>query len=414
MDKYKNIPRYKMVDHSIFWSGLLLYSFGGIIASSDSLNIKLCQGIQTLGLVAMFYAGIFLCRLKIDSGYLKTMFFLYFIWLIVIIIRGIGIPFGYSDIKEFLFGINNGGLIYFAPLVLLFPKNLLYIKVLFKYIIFAGVLFLFLCIVFIKKLMVSGQNPLSQGIIESLVDLSIPSAFILLTYLYHTNKRHVISIVTLVITLIFSVIRARRGLIFITSSLIFFSFFLYFIHSRKKIFILFLSVLFLAFAALYASNLYHPEKSRFIGFLYERGNEDTRTNVELFFYDDMKTNDWIAGRGMNGQYFCPDIEENQVTNFRSIIETGYLQLILKGGIISLSLLLLILVPAIVNGIFFSKNVLSKAAGIWIIQFIINLYPQNAVSFNLSYIMLWISVGICYSKEILNLPDSYIRNILKTS
>ena len=82
----------------------------------------------------------------------------------------------------------------------------------------------------------------------------------------------------------------------------------------------------------------------------------------------MKTPDWIAGRGITGQYFCPDIEEEQFNDYRSVIETGYLNIILKGGFVSLILLLLITIPAIIKGIFYSNNILSKAAGIWIFQF----------------------------------------------
>ena len=143
----------------------------------------------------------------------------------------------------------------------------------------------------------------------------------------------------------------------------------------------------------------------------QRGDEDTRTGVELYFYDDMKIKDWIVGKGAGGTYFCPDIEVDQVSDYRSGIETGYLQLILKGGLINLGLLLLIAVPASIKGIFFSKNLLSKAAGIWILLFMVNLYPQNAVSFNLSYILVWISIGICFSAKIRKMTDEDIRDKL---
>ena len=118
----------------------------------------------------------------------------------------------------------------------------------------------------------------------------------------------------------------------------------------------------------------------------------------------MKTKDWIIGRGSDGEYFCPDIEENQLTDYRNTIETGYLQTILKGGLISLILFLLIAIPAIIKGIFFSKNTLSKAAGIWILMNIINSYPTVVNGFDLPYLLVWISIGICYSQQIRNMPE----------
>jgi hypothetical protein len=406
-----NIRKNELLYLNIFWGGLIFYSLGNILSSTNTLDIKIGQAIQVLGVIAMIITGIFLGKTKIESGYLRTMFILYFTWLITIIFRGHDLSFDYVFMKRFLFELNNGGLIYFAPLVLLFPKSFAYYKKLFVIINIGAVLFLVLCFVFIKKLLVRGEDVLSQNTMESLFDLGIPAAFLMLTYLYHSNKRNLLAIGTVAVILIFSVIRARRGLIFITSSIIFYSILFYFFHTRKKLIIIYFSILFLSITAIYASNLYNIKGNRFIGFLYERSDEDTRTPVELCFYDDMKATDWIAGRGITGEYFCPGVEENQVTNYRTVIETGYLQLILKGGIINLGLLLLITVPAIIKGIFFSKNILSKAAGIWIFQFTLDLYPQNSVAFNFSYLLVWISVGICYSKEIRKLPDNSVKNIL---
>ncbi len=397
---------------TIFWLGLILYSFGAIFSSTGALNIKLSQAIQALGVAAMIPTGIFLAQVKINSGYLRVMFLLYFTWLITIIFRRHILSLNYDSVKDFLFGFNNGGLIYIAPLVLLFPKNFAYYKKLFVIINISAILFLALSLLFIKKLLVSGDDVQSQNIIENLFDLGIPAAFVLLTYTYHSSKSNLLALATVAITLLFCVIRARRGLIFITTSLVFYSILFYFFQSRKKFILIYFALLFFSVAAVSSSRLfYNVQNNKYIGFLYNRTDEDTRSPVELLFYDDMKPNDWIAGRGIDGEYFAPNIEENQVTNFRSVIETGYLQLILKGGLISLGLLLLITVPAIINGIFFSKNILSKAAGIWILQFIINLYPQNSVAFNLSYLLVWVSVGICYSKNIRSMSNNAIKSAL---
>jgi hypothetical protein len=123
----------------------------------------------------------------------------------------------------------------------------------------------------------------------------------------------------------------------------------------------------------------------------------------------MKPVDWAIGRGINGKYFCPSIEENQESDYRILIETGYLQIILKGGIIFLGLYLLISIPALILGIFYSKNLLSKAAGIWIFISLISLYPATVNTFNLNYLLVWICIGICYSKNLRQLPDQVIQN-----
>ncbi len=392
----------------LFWSGVILFTAVNVIVTTNAVDIRIGQAVQAIGLAVVFYSAIFLCKPKIDSDYLRVLFILYCTWSLIIVVRRNGVPLNYSTIKDFLFGYNNGGLIYFVPLVLLFPRNGSYYKILVKMISISGMVFLVLSAVLIKYLLAqSGQLEEAKGVMETIADLAIPSAFILLTFLYHNNKKVAIAIVTILITILFSLIRARRGLILIASSLSFFSILLYFFYSRRKLIIIYSSILLFSIAAAYSNSLYHVNSNKLLGFLYERGTEDTRSTVEIFFDEDMNTTDWLIGRGINGKYYCPGVEE--ADDYRTVIETGYLQIILKGGIISLGLLLLILVPAVIQGIFFSKNLLSKAAAIWIIQFLSNLYPRTPVDFTLTYFMVWVCVGICYSRVVRKMSDNEIRN-----
>ena len=148
-------------------------------------------------------------------------------------------------------------------------------------------------------------------------------------------------------------------------------------------------------------------------FLVDRGEEDTRSGVEVYMYADMSSTDWVIGKGIKGEYYCPIVDNvNDASGFRGYIETGYLQMILKGGIMSIALLLLILIPAIFKGLFKSKNILSKAAAIWITLWIIYEYPVIGVGFTMHYLLVWISVGICYSKKIRNMADSTIKFYLE--
>ena len=69
----------------------------------------------------------------------------------------------------------------------------------------------------------------------------------------------------------------------------------------------------------------------------QRAKEDTRSGVEEFFFADFLTSpieDWIWGRGMDGGYYQEmfDSETGEINTNRTAIETGYLYMILKGGI----------------------------------------------------------------------------------
>jgi hypothetical protein len=54
--------------------------------------------------------------------------------------------------------------------------------------------------------------------------------------------------------------------------------------------------------------------------------------------------------------------------------------------------------------------LSKAAGIWIFLWICYLYPARVSTFTLHYILVWVSVGICYSKTIRNKSETAIEEL----
>jgi hypothetical protein len=147
--------------------------------------------------------------------------------------------------------------------------------------------------------------------------------------------------------------------------------------------------------------LFLYSESDFISYLQQRGAEDTRGSVERYFYNDMERLDWIIGKGMAGLYYSPTMAEG---NYRGTVETDYLNMILKGGLIQVILLLMILIPAVYKGLFQSKNNLSKAAALLILIWLINTHPSTIQVFSLFYVLVWISVGICYSDTIRNLSE----------
>ena len=395
---------------NFFCLGFIVYTFLYAFAYASFLNGKIFQAIQLLSLILMIAASVKLIRFKIENDYLKIFYILYCCWLLVVISKGAGSFTDKVYMTSFFLDPAYGGIIYFVPLMLLFPNNLVFYKKIFDTIFILCICYILYDLLFIRQLLSSDQSStLSQGIAETSGDLSLPCGFLLFTYAYHSNKRKLLSVAVIMVALLFAVIRARRTLILMTSTTILFSAILYLLTSKRKFLFIYLSVLIFCVGAIYASEVYKPKENRIFGYLMERGEEDTRSAVELYFYADMKQNDWIVGKGINGEYYCPIVEQEVVTNYRGVIETGYLQMILKGGIVSLTLFLLITIPAIFIGVLNSKNMLSKAAGIWIFIALISLYPTTINSFNLRYILVWVSVGICYSKKIRSIPDALIKD-----
>ena len=414
------IPVVKLENHTdikinkiiyLFWLGFIIYSLSYTISTSGSVSYILCQVIQIVGLSLFVSTALLLIQLKFDSEYLKVVYVLYLSWSLVVIMRGF--LFNYQFIKFQLFDATFGIFIYFAPLILLFPRNLLYYKTAFNVIIILGIAYLVYDVLFLKELIYPGRNIRSQAMLEYFtLHLSLSSGFLLLTYLYHSKKRVLLALGILVFTFLLAGIRARRGLMFMSINILIFSYFIYYYSQKMKL--IFFIFSFLLISAVYGlgAKIYTENRSGLFSYITERINEKTRTGVELYFYNDMKPVDWIFGRGINGKYYCPVIVEGTYTSYRGVIETGYLQIILKGGLISLVLLLFIAIPAMFKGLFYSKNILTKAAAIWILLFLTSLYPATQTIFSLNYLLVWISIGICYSSKIRDTPESTISEILR--
>lgn len=142
---------------------------------------------------------------------------------------------------ERLVNYGLGHLAYLAPLIVFFPINLNYYKKLFEFLFIAGIIFLCFDVIFIKSLL--DRSFETQNVIESFATLSIPSGFLSLTYKYHTRS-NLISLAVMVISLLFSIYKARRGLATITLAFLLSAYFVYLIEGRKKIVIIYFSVLF--------------------------------------------------------------------------------------------------------------------------------------------------------------------------
>ena len=402
--------------YNCFWAGLIIYSAAYCFGTIAQKNYAFAYPLQALGFLFIVFNGAMLIQFYINNKYLKLFYILYTLWFIIIILRGF--PFQNQFWKNTFFDAQYGINIFFVPLILLFPQNIFFYKKIFKVIFILAGIFIVFDILFIKDLLdvsnyftdVSSSKYAYDNFVQI---LSLPVGFIILTYSYHSRKIKGFSFLVMFVTILFEIYRARRGLLFATLSQLLMASVVYFLYGKRKLYIFF-AYSFITLFLFFGNIENYMEKSNLFNVFSERVADDTRTPVETCFYKDMKLKDWIIGRGINGQYYCPDIDQNDQTGYREVIETNYLNIILKGGLISLSLLLLIAIPAIIKGLFYSKNILSKAAGIWILLWILDLYPVTVNGFSLNNLLVWVSIGICYNKEIRNIPEIEMRNLFLLS
>lgn len=405
-----------------FWYGFVAYTIFFVLGSAEApfLSPANYQALQILGFMLMAFGGFGLMNFKFDNEYLKILFIINLLYSATIVLRGS--QYDFNSLKLMFLDVTFGILPYFASVVVLIPRSISNYRKIFNSLLILAAFFLICVVLFYNTLHDYDRlNLVAQGLVEILSTLlALPIGYILINFVYQTGKKglmrfgikNMFALFVILVTLFFAIFRARRGLIFMCLTTLICMGMIYVITTKKRTLIIATAVILLVTGAFVVPNMKTPAM---FGFLIDRGEEDTRTGVEVWMYADMSPADWVIGKGIKGKYYCPivdNVNDAEGLGYRDNIETGYLQIILKGGILSLSLLLLIFIPAVYFGLFKSRNVLSKAASMWIFLWIVYLYPSGGIVFNMNYVLVWVAVGICYSEKIRNLPDETIKTYLQ--
>ena len=173
-----------------------------------------------------------------------------------------------------------------------------------------------------------------------------------------------------------------------------------------------ISILFLCIAGVALYTFFSSGDLGVFQKIYDRLTVNNREELFLYFIEDMSQKDWVIGKGIDGTYYAPGIDGYGLDNVedkddRNLIECGYLQVILKGGIINLILLLNIFIAAIYQGVFKSKNKLCKIAGAIIFLWMIDMFPWGMPALDFRYLLVWMCIAVCINKNIQNYSDEQI-------
>lgn len=294
---------------------------------------------------------------------------------------------------------------YLIPLIILIPANVFFAKRIFNLFIILSLLLFFVFLVFRNDMLYTNLNFSEQAIWT----LGTGGGFLLLTWRYQNTKIRLLAFLTVLLSLFVATVMARRNIMLTFSNFLIFSIFLVLLNSRQsirsKVYLLTVIILVTIIAFNIFTNYQDKLFSRISGHL----TENTREIIYDAFFKDMTKKDWILGKGFLGEYYCPGAEEGKDTRF--IIESGYLQTILKGGVISLILFLSIAIPAVYLGIIKSRNIICRASGTIVLLWLIDMFPWGMPAMNIRYILLWTCIGICYSKEFRGLTDNDVKKSL---
>jgi hypothetical protein len=390
--------------------GILLYELC-LLFKTNTLPCVLLGGA---GIIIVSFNFVFRLPHRIPFyGVKRPLFILYLFWNLFIILRSL-VTTGFAGFTPF----NPTGLFSFVtPLVVLIVFQHLSLKSVFKLSFVYGVIGMLLTVFFFNDIVKSDLSMTGEEYQEYISVVGKPNLFLFSTvfmvmcYDFVPSMYRKISFLSILFSTLIVLITARRGGLFMDLLFLIFTFYLYVFASKKSSTII--KLLFVLTVVIVGCGVFLMYAGSFFALLSNRLDEDSRSAVEKAFFDSFngETLDWIFGRGLHGSYYCILFDESFV-NYRDGIETGYLNIILKGGILSLLMFLYFLLNSAYLGFFKSNNTLTKAMSLYLFAHVIYLQPFGIPSFSLEYLIVWICVLYCQSEVWRNKSDEDIKSYLK--
>lgn len=350
----------------------------------------------------IYFSRKFLTDFSFESRYFGFIFRVLILYEIFMIIRGI--PGDFAGIKQLL---QSDIMIwpYIVPIFVFFDKRFSSLLLLMNAIYVLGILFLLTCLVYPTIVL---YRSTAETFIHA---FAFGCGFLLLNARYLAKKKVIVAFLSLLVGVLSFTYLARRNGMVSYVGLMLSALFLYLRNSSAaRLFQLLPIFLFLGIFLVGAGD-YLP--TQLTQKFKERATEDTRSDLFDGFFKEMEDH-MVVGKGMNGTYFFPingGVEDQGIqfteVQYRNLVENGYYQLLLNGGIVYIVLFVLTLLPAALLGIFKSGNQFSQACGFIILLWMIDMFIYGLPRLSLEYVLVWISAGVCYKPSIREMTNDEV-------
>ena len=160
---------------------------------------------------------------------------------------------------------------------------------------------------------------------------------------------------------------------------------------------------------LYISNLFKSDLSPNL-------TANTRSFLYIETYNSINSlKDLLFGQGLNASYISDFFSKNSSLIFaegRFRSEVGFLNLILKTGILGFVLYSLIFILPSYLGIVHSSNIVSKILSLKLMSYWLLLFIELYQEVNVNYFIIYFTSGLLMSKRLRNFDEVEIKNFLK--
>lgn len=328
-------------------------------------------------------------------------------WITIILLRSLpdvlNPYFNYVNFKQF---ISGKLFVFIIPFVILVNLKIQTIREIFKLSYRLLFVYWFFVVILFREIFIA-----HEFIGQSITIFSSGIGLLLLTYSYQDTKHNRVIWGTLFTVITSMMLIGRRSVAVYYLSLLCSSLFLNrSVQTSKKsnVFSLFLIVsLTVFFFVMFFTSTFD--------FFWERmatGMESRDGIIELFIEDfDSSPKDWIYGRGLYGTFFGGVLGNDELDGARTLIENGYLNLILNGGYIYVVLLVMVCLRSVYLGLFDSKNILCKGMAFIILIYFIDMIGYGLPSQNLKYLCIFLSIAGTRTKELRQMTNNELVNYL---
>lgn len=380
---------------SIYYS-LVIFLFADSFVSSGILPTTVSRATQLLCLITIAFAYI---RIKgwnnlkkMEVKWLIAIVALYTLWFIFK-------ELWYGDIRSIAYATIVGRktfLAYVISIVILSLPNKKYFSSILRIFFFGALLTIPLWLLNIDTLVIA------NSFLGEHIGGGLPffAGFLLSLTVCFNKKERILIWGILGIYLLLMLLNARRNVCFSLSVYVLIAFAFYMYYKRKNSLLVLVTCLLLGISSCFISLYWNTLTHDTFRSMNSRLFEDTRSVVEKRFMKDFKRatiEEWLFGRGTEGIYYHPVNENGKLIKHRSVVETGYLNLILKSGITYVVvIILLILVGA--YRCFQSTNRYIKYIGFFLLTYVIDLYSANPlIPYSARSTLFWFCISIAFSK-----------------
>lgn len=391
---------------NLFWIGLGLFLFG--YAQPDIILISTMGNVMIRitmlgGLIIYFTLFSTLAPKEIDrTRWGKTLIVALLLWHLYMLIRS-----DFNDLTNYTFYFDPYSFsLYLFALVLLVPVLPLMRS---YFTVNRWLMLMAFPLGIVAMLYYTGYGAI-QYIFEGFI---FGASLIVLTNKYHSKQWVYLAFATLLFGLFVAAVTARRNLIVTDFLYLCGGLYLMFFQGEKfsrstKVFAL-MSIMCLG---LLGAGFFIMNNNGVFATLVERAGENTRDYVVFYFFWDMLQSplDMIIGRGSEGVYECFGVQTNNKDNVRQVIENGYLQLMLKGGIIYIGIYLSLFVAAISKA-WKGQNQMCQAAIIVLLIQLVDMLFFGLHAVSLKTYMIWMCISFCLSPSLTAKNDRELQDAL---